>query len=139
MSCHDISKISLYISRESTGVTPGNGIPTFIKDGLEQSSLVFFFISDNYKKSEVGLNEMGAAWAMEKKTISLLLPNVGFDRLGWLTSFDKALKIDNGESLDTIYQILNREKNDVSEWNRNKVLFMEFCNPKSSRLNSRAK
>lgn len=57
MSCHDISQISLYISRESTGVTPGNGIPTFVKDGLEQSSLVFFFISDNYKKSEVCLNE----------------------------------------------------------------------------------
>ncbi len=118
----------VYTSRESTGVEPGDGIPKFIKTQLEQSSLVFFFLSDNYKKSEVCLNEMGAAWAMEKKTVSILLPNVSFTQLGWLTSLDKALKINDSEGLDTIYEMLKRRNLAVSEWNRNKDSFIKSCN-----------
>lgn len=127
LSCGLKTSEIVYTSREDTGVEFGEGIPEFIKDNLHTSSLVLFMISDNYKASEVCLNEMGAAWAMEKKTISVVLPSCGFDKLGWLTSLDKALKIDNGEALDKLYSMLTRTEADIVEWNRQKESFLTFC------------
>lgn len=117
----------VYTSREDTGVEFGDGIPEFIKNNLHTSSLVLFMISDNYKTSEVCLNEMGAAWAMGKKTISIVLPNCGFNKLGWLTSLDKALKIDNSEALDKLYSMLARTDLNVVDWNRQKESFLKIC------------
>lgn len=117
----------IYTSRETTGVEPGDGIPSFIKENLKISSLVLFLISDNYKNSEVCLNEMGAAWAFDKKTISILLPRTTFKSLGWLTSFNKALKIDDSESLDKIYSLLNRKDPNVMDWNSQKEAFIKYC------------
>ena len=127
LSCDINTSDIVYTSRETTGVEPGNGIPSFIKENLRTSSIILFMISENYKKSEVCLCEMGAAWAMEKKTISILLPNVSFHSLGWLTSLDKAIKIGNNEGLDKLYTMLNRNAIDVIDWNRQKASFLTFC------------
>lgn len=124
--CLDLSDI-IYTSRETTGVEPGEDIPSFIKENLKTSSLVLFLISDNYKSSEVCLNEMGAAWALEKKTMPILLPATTFKSLGWLTSLSEALKIDDSEGLDKIYSILKRKKTNTSDWNRQKESFMNYC------------
>lgn len=127
LSCGFKTSEIVYTSREDTGVEFGEGIPEFIKDNLHTSSLVLFMISDNYKASEVCLNEMGAAWAMEKKTISIVLPNCGFDRLGWLTSLEKALKMDNGEALDKLYSMLTRTEPNVVDWNHQRESFLKIC------------
>lgn len=127
LSCGLKTSEIVYTSREDTGVEFGEGIPEFIKENLHTSSLVLFMISDNYKSSEVCLNEMGAAWAMEKKTISVVLPNSGFDKLGWLTSLDKALQIDNGEALDKLYSMLTRNEPNVVDWNHQKDSFLKIC------------
>ncbi len=82
-----------YTSEESFGVEPGDNIIRYIKDNITSASVVLIMISSNYKKSEVCLNEMGAAWALNKKCISVVLPDSGFEKLGWLTSFEKAEKI----------------------------------------------
>lgn len=116
-----------YTSIHSTGVDLGEGIPEFIKDNLKTSSLVFFMISDNYRKSEVCLNEMGAAWALERKTLSILLPSIQFDKLGWLTSFHKAIKMDDEEGLDRLFGMLSRDKCELSDWTRIKKSFLDIC------------
>lgn len=117
----------VYTSLESTGVEPGNKIPEFIKENLTTSSIVLFMISDNYKQSEVCLNEMGAAWALDRKIVSIVLPSASFEKLGWLTSLNKALKIDNSESLDKLYSMLCRKDSNVLEWNQQKESFLKFC------------
>ena len=89
------SNIIAYTSREDTGVPPGESIPQFIQDNIACADIVLLMISDNYKSSEVCLNEMGAAWALNKYIVQILLPNTSFDKLGWLCSLDKALEIDN--------------------------------------------
>lgn len=68
------------------GVENGKYIPDVLKEELQQSQLVFLFLSDNYKNSEVCLNELGAAWVSFEKNrvIPLILPNCGFDKLGFL-------------------------------------------------------
>lgn len=71
---------------------------------------------------------MGAAWALNKKMISFLLPNTSFNSLGWLTSFDKAIKIYDSEGLDKLATMLSRKDLDIADWNRQKDLFITFCN-----------
>ena len=63
LSCGFNTSDIIYTSRQSTGVSLGDGIPQFIKENIKTSSLVFFMISPNYRQSEVCLNEMGAALA----------------------------------------------------------------------------
>ena len=126
-ACGLTSENIVYTSNHSTGVGLGEGIPSFIKSNLKTSSLVLFMVSDNYRDSEVCLNEMGAAWALEKKTLSILMPNINFEKLGWLTSFNKAIKIDDDEGLDKIFEILSRNTCELSDWTRLKKTFLESC------------
>ena len=124
------SKIIAYTSREDTGVPPGESIPQFIQDNIACADIVLLMISDNYKNSEVCLNEMGAAWALNKHIIQILLTNTSFDKLGWLCSLEKALKIDNEESMDILCEVLT-DRLDIgikpSRWNRNKTEFISYC------------
>lgn len=127
LSCGLNTSDIIYTSRQTTGVELGESIPMFIKENLQTCSLVLFMISENYRKSEVCLNEMGAAWALNKKTISILLPDVSFNKLGWLTSLDKAIKIDDSEGLDKLASTLCRKNLDITDWNRQKELFIKAC------------
>lgn len=42
-----------------------------------------------------------------KKCVSVLLPGVGFDKLGWLTSLEKAVKINNKMQLSKLCQTIS--------------------------------
>ena len=127
LSCGFNTSDIIYTSRQTTGVGLGDGIPQFIKDNIKTSSLVLFMISSDYRQSEVCLNEMGAAWALDKKTISILLPDVSFNSLGWLTSLDKAIKINDSEGLDKLVSMISRKELDIVDWNRQKELFISKC------------
>ncbi len=113
-----------YTSLQSTGVELGESIPEFIKHNIKEATYVLLMVSDNFKKSEVCLNEMGAAWAMDKKLISILLPNVSFKKLGWLTSLEKAIKIEDARALDRLYSLFNTKGTDSIEWNRHRDNFL---------------
>lgn len=120
-----------YTSREGQGVMPGESIPLFIKENIGSADIVLAFISDNYKHSEVCLNEMGAAWALDKSMIQILLPNTSFDKLGWLCSLEKALKITNPEDLDSLYSTIIELLGvppKIAQWNINKDLFLTKLN-----------
>lgn len=93
-----------YTSNEVYGVAPGDDISRYIKENIEAAEVVLLMISDNYKQSEVCLNEMGAAWALDKPFISILLPNTGYDKLGWLTNLQKAVKMENREQVISLCQ-----------------------------------
>lgn len=136
LSCGLNTTDIIYTSRQTTGVELGDNIPEYIKTNLQTCSLVLFMISPNYHKSEVCLNEMGAAWALNKKTISILLPGVSFNSLGWLTSLDKAIKIDDPEGLDKLASTLCRKNLDITDWNRQKELFINTCSKRTLPLTS---
>lgn len=105
-----------FTSHEVYGVEPGDRINRYIKENIEGADVILLMISQSYKKSEVCLNEMGAAWALDKFFVSVLLPNVGFDKLGWLTSFEKAVKIDNKDQMVSLSEtIVNALSIDISK------------------------
>ncbi len=82
-----------YTSEEPFGVEPGENIAKYINENISGATVVLLMISPNYRQSEVCLNEMGAAWALGKKCISVVLPGADFSYLGWLSSLEKAVQL----------------------------------------------
>ncbi len=98
----DISKNDVfYSSHPSTGISTGEDIPDSIKDALNKMTLFIQYISDDYKASEVCLNEMGAAWIKlpKNRIITLKAPNLGFSDLGFLNIQRIGLCIEKKEDL----------------------------------------
>ena len=107
-----------YTSNEVYGIEPGDDISKYIKANITAASVVLLMVSDGYKHSEVCLNEMGAAWALDKPFISVLLPDVGFDKVGWLTNFNKAIQINQIDQLLSLCQKMAGILNKISISNR---------------------
>ncbi len=84
-------------------------------------------ISDNYRKSEVCLNEMGAAWALDKNVKPLLLRDVSFKSVGWLYGMNLCAKIDDADRLDELRDEFIDKYNSCPKtviWNRQKAEFL---------------
>lgn len=65
----------IYTSKSEFGVPLGKDIFEYLRGNLENRRLwVFFMLSNNFYKSEVCLNEMGAAWVRQHRCFSILLP-----------------------------------------------------------------
>ncbi len=117
----------VFTSREDTGVANGEDIPDAIKEGLKESAIFFMMVSEAYRDSEVCLNEMGAAWVLEGLSRKImLLPNIGFEKIGWLMSLRKGTKLDDRDGLDMIHDdvvgILGKTVK-TATWNRYKEEF----------------
>ena len=126
----------VYTSREDTGVVNGDEIPQAIKDCIRCSRMFFMMVSEAYRASEVCLNEMGAAWMIDdlpKKIV--LLPGVGFERIGWLMSLVKGTRITDEDGLDAIHdQVMEAFSTHVqtSTWNRSKRQFLKEIEKETS-------
>ncbi|HRE58369.1 MAG TPA: toll/interleukin-1 receptor domain-containing protein [Candidatus Kapabacteria bacterium] len=95
------------------GIKSGKYIPDTIREEILSSSLVLLMISHNYKKSEICLNELGAAWISnpKEKVLPLLLHNVDFNDLGILDSNRLSLKINDKND---IIQFIEDCKNELN-------------------------
>ncbi len=89
----------VFTSDENYGIEPGGDIPQYIKRNIAHANVVLIMISHGYKKSEVCLNEMGAAWALDRNIIQVLLPDADFDNLGWLINLKKAIRLNDKKQL----------------------------------------
>ncbi len=88
----------------ATGISPGDDIPDYIKRNILGSKICLAMISKNYKSSEVCMNEVGAAWAVGNVPVQIVLPDANFDEIGWLINTNKAAKINDEESLDSLME-----------------------------------
>ncbi len=70
-------------SIDGMNIRTGEDIRKHIKDNLKYCDYAFLMISRNYNKSFVCLNEMGAAWALDKQVRPYLLPNTTLKALSW--------------------------------------------------------
>lgn len=120
-------------SREDTGVKSGEDIRDFIKEYITNCNYVLFMISENYKKSEICLNEMGAAWATNRNVKPIVFPNIGFESIGWLYNIKRGIKLDDSAALDSLYEEISEiceTKSRVSTWNKQKTEFIDFLSKK---------
>ena len=91
---------------ERTGVNPGDSIPAYIQENIACCSVFLSMVSQNYQASAVCMNEVGAAWALGKKPIPVLLPGADFKEVGWLFNLNKAVRLNDGDSLDHLAEAI---------------------------------
>lgn len=109
-----------------TGIPIGENIPAQIKQNLLDCEYAFLMISENYKKSEVCLNEMGAVMVLGRRLFPILLYNFNFDKVGWLIDKNLCIKVEDRERLDEIRDVLYDDgiKSITSVWNRSCEKFL---------------
>lgn len=96
---------------------PGYSIPLcadiyeHLKKQFEEYDLhVIFVLSQNFYKSAACLNEMGAAWVLQKKYTTILLPNFEFKEIeGAINPRQNSIKLDGVEAdlKDKLRQLKN--------------------------------
>lgn len=72
----------IFTSGTGSEIESGSNWRNYLKNGILNCDIIFLFITTYYKESEICLNEMGAAWAGDKKVIPLIAPNISRDDLG---------------------------------------------------------
>lgn len=119
-------------SIDGLGIKNGVDFRSHIRSNLKSADFVFIMVSSNYKKSEICLNEMGAAWADENVKIKqFLFPDLDFDSLGVLLEPTQAGKLEKSASLDEIYDEFadfSDKKKNTTRWNKHKSDFLEKLN-----------
>ncbi len=117
-----------YTSAVETGVPLGCSIPQYIKSNIADSDFVFLFISDNYRHSEVCLNEMGASWALDKNVKPLVIyDHLPFESVGWLYHMNLCARLSDSDRLDELRdEILEKIPSSIKTvvWNRQKAEFI---------------
>lgn len=94
----DISNKELYCITYNKGEIPsGDSFTEHIKENINNAKIVILLITPNFLHSNFCMAELGAAWALEKKIIPIIVPPVKFD-----TFEDTPLKARQGIRVETI-------------------------------------
>jgi len=83
------------ISIEDSGIFSGEKFKDRIENELKGSKAVIQIITENYKKSEACMNEMGAAWILNTKVIPFILNPISFNSVGFIHNTTQLLKLDS--------------------------------------------
>lgn len=114
-------------SIEDIAIRNGNDIRLHIHENILSADYSFLLISNNYKASEICLNEMGAVWANDTNVRLYLLPEISFNSIGWLCDTRKANKITDTVALDMLYKELQEYyslPDNFANWSLQRELFI---------------
>lgn len=95
-----------YTSGEGTKIKSGEDWRQAIKDNLLTVDVIILFITPNYKKSEICLNEMGAAWACGKTVLPVIVPPISYGSVGVIMNITQIEKLDDEQGLDRIKDLI---------------------------------
>lgn len=120
-------------SIEATGVKTGNDIREHLKSEIRSSDVIILMISNNFNNSSMCLNEMGAAWVLDKNVKPLLFPQNDYSDIGWLYEISKGMKLNSEEALDELRDSLIEtfeisQSCKTSEWTQRKHAFIAALN-----------
>lgn len=117
-------------SIEEMGVRNGEDIRKHIQTNIRNADYSFLLISKNYKASEICINEMGAVWAYDSNVRLYLLPDVDFDKIGWLCDTRKADMISSSIALDALHKEMIEyfDLPDKETWSRQREIFIKYIN-----------
>lgn len=96
-----------YTSLEETTIRSGEDFRGAIKDNLQKASLVVLIITDNYRTSEVCLNEMGAIWVLNNRVAPFIVPPIQYSSVGFIHEPNQLLKLNDKEN---ILKFIDEEK-----------------------------
>lgn len=117
-------------SIEGHKIASGDDFIEAIREGIKKCKVVFLFLSENYKSSEICLNEMGAAWVLENcHVIPIIYGDLDYDNVGGLQISKQIERLNSESSLDNLVETLKglgvvKEVNSVS-WTVVKKKFLK--------------
>ena len=114
-------------SIEDMTMRNGEDIRMHIQVNIRSAEYSFLLISNNYKASEVCVNEMGAVWAYDANVRLFLLPNTDFTSIGWLCDTRKADKLTDSVALDRLYKEMIEHfslKENLIHWSQQRETFV---------------
>lgn len=114
-------------SIEDMAIHNGEDIRQHIHANIKDAEYSIILFSQNYKNSEICLNEMGAVWAYDTNVRYYILPNMDFSEIGWLTNPLQAESIISRTALDALQKELIeyfRLPDKGLGWSRNRDKFV---------------
>lgn len=119
-------------SIEDLGIRNGEDIRRHIHDNIRSAEYSFLMISDNYKGSEICVNEMGAVWAYDANVRLYMLPNADIKSIGWLCDTRIAQNLSDPVALDQLYNEMRTHFSISTEnfehWSRIREEFVKRIN-----------
>lgn len=115
-------------SFEGHSIPLGENFLEVIKEEVSGNVLVLFVLSENYYNSVMSVCEMGAAWALSKKHIPILIPPFDYTDMKGPLPQSQAIKINNPTRWTTLKSQLERHLEivpkvpEIWEDKRNKIL-----------------
>ena len=106
-----------------------------IVKNMKGCDFILCMISENYKRSEVCTNEMGAAWAMDgKRILPFKFPYISFNDMGFLNVVKQGADITDKSKLDELYTELCAFYSLSTDWinyNQRTADFIQLVNSKT--------
>jgi len=123
-------RTEIFCTLDHTAIRTGDEFRNVIIDKMKRCDYILCFVSDNYRKSEICQNELGAAWAFDdKRVLPFKFPNVEFKEIGFLNVVKQAADITDKSKLDELYGELCDCYNIQADWrnfNEQKDGFVEL-------------
>lgn len=116
-------------SFEGYGIPLGENFLDQIKKELSSEVLVLFVLTENFYESKICLCEMGAAWALSKQHIPIVVPPLNYSDIQCVIPLTQGLLINDISKLNSfkerIEQLFNlNNKLSFSTWERKRERFI---------------
>jgi hypothetical protein len=125
-------RTEIFCTLDHTVIRTGDDFRNEIIENMKRCDYILCMISDNYRKSEVCQNELGAAWAMTgKRVLPFKFPNINFKEIGFLNVVKQTADLTDKSKLDELYDELCRFYDLPQDWrnfNQQKDDFIKVVN-----------
>lgn len=106
-----------YTSNRETGIPISKNWRNKIKITIKESKIYIALITTNFQKSEMCLNELGAAWVLDRTIYPIILPPVSLNNFSLLISDLQALDISNPVDIRSFLDSLKSDLKNVYNLN----------------------
>lgn len=125
-------RTEIFCTLDHTVIRTGDDFRNEIIENMKRCDYILCMISDNYRKSEVCQNELGAAWSMTgKRVLPFKFPNINFKEIGFLNVVKQAADLTDKSKLDELYDELCQFYDLPQDWrnfNQQKDDFIKVVN-----------
>lgn len=129
LSC-GFRRTEIFCTLDHTVIRTGDDFRDEIIENMRRCDYILCMISNNYRKSEVCQNELGAAWAFDdKRVLPFKFPNIRFTEIGFLNVVKQSADITDKSKLDELYDELCDVYGIQTDWrnfNEQKDAFVEL-------------
>ncbi len=103
-----------YTSKRESGISSRSNWKESIKSNLKDCSIFIAIITSNFKKSEMCLGEIGAAWVLNKRIYTLILPPIEYETFSVMLSEFQSDKLLNNSDIKSFITTIALDLQSIS-------------------------